>query len=229
MAAEQGLAGAQFILGLMYDSGRGVPEDDAEAVKWFRMAAQQGYANGNTSWAACTPTARVCTKTMPKPSSGTAWPPSRGTPRHNTGWVSCTPAARVCTKTMPKRSSGSAWPQSRGTPRRNSSWASVTPPAEGVPKDDAEAVKWFRMATEQGHAGAQFNLGVMYASGEGVPEDYVRAYAWYNLAAAQGLEPAVKAKESLRERMTPKQIARAQELSNTFFQRVREKADLRTD
>ena len=100
---------------------------------------------------------------------------------------------------------------------------------EGVPEDDAEAVKWFRMAAQQGQAGAQFNLGVMYAYGRGVPEDYVRAYAWYNLAAEQGYERAVKARERLRERMTAKQIARAQELSNAFSQRVREKADLRTD
>ena len=65
--------------------------------------------------------------------------------------------------------------------------------------------------------------------GEGVPEDYVRAYAWCNLAAAQGDEPAVKAKESLRELMSAKQIARAQELSNAFSKRVREKAVLPTD
>ena len=43
-AAEQGEAMAQFNLGNMYDFGRGVLEDDAEAVRWFRMAAEQGYA-----------------------------------------------------------------------------------------------------------------------------------------------------------------------------------------
>ena len=42
--AEQGTAAAQFILGGMYAKGRGVPEDDAEAVRWFRLAAEQGYA-----------------------------------------------------------------------------------------------------------------------------------------------------------------------------------------
>ena len=26
----------------MYKTGRGVPQDDAEAVKWYRMAAGQG-------------------------------------------------------------------------------------------------------------------------------------------------------------------------------------------
>ena len=43
-AADQGVAYAQYNLGLMYLKGRGVPKNDAEAVKWFRRAADQGYA-----------------------------------------------------------------------------------------------------------------------------------------------------------------------------------------
>jgi hypothetical protein len=42
--AEQGDADAQNNLGLMYDNGEGVPEDDAEAVRWYRLAAEQGDA-----------------------------------------------------------------------------------------------------------------------------------------------------------------------------------------
>ena len=64
----------------------------------------------------------------------------------------------------------------------------------GVPKNDAEAVRWYRMAAEQGDADAQLNLGYMYGTGEGIPKDYVQAYAWYNIAAAQGNK---KAKENL--------------------------------
>ena len=48
----------------------------------------------------------------------------------------------------------------------------------------------------------------------------MRAYAWLNLAAAQGDKSAVKAKEDLRLRMTAEQIAQAQELSATFFDRI---------
>ena len=43
-AAKQGEAYAQFNLGLMYAKGDGVPENDAEAVKWYRKAADQGHA-----------------------------------------------------------------------------------------------------------------------------------------------------------------------------------------
>ena len=42
--AEQGDAEAQYVLGLRYKDGVGVPQDDAEAIKWFRLAAEQGYA-----------------------------------------------------------------------------------------------------------------------------------------------------------------------------------------
>jgi TPR repeat protein len=42
--AEAGDADAQLNLGWMYEKGKGVPEDDAEAVKWYRKAAEQGNA-----------------------------------------------------------------------------------------------------------------------------------------------------------------------------------------
>ena len=42
--AEQGHALAQTLLGLKYARGAGVPEDDAEAVRWYRLAAEQGHA-----------------------------------------------------------------------------------------------------------------------------------------------------------------------------------------
>jgi len=40
--AEQGNADAQFNLGVGYKKGEGVPQDYAEAVKWYRLAAEQG-------------------------------------------------------------------------------------------------------------------------------------------------------------------------------------------
>lgn len=42
--AEQGDSRAQTFLGLMYTNGIGVPRNDAEAVRWFLLAANKGYA-----------------------------------------------------------------------------------------------------------------------------------------------------------------------------------------
>ena len=41
--AEQGYAGAQHNLGVMYDTGKGVFQDYREAAKWYTKAAEQGY------------------------------------------------------------------------------------------------------------------------------------------------------------------------------------------
>jgi hypothetical protein len=43
--AEQGDAGVQSVLGLMYYSGQGVPQDYAAAASWFRKAAERGDAD----------------------------------------------------------------------------------------------------------------------------------------------------------------------------------------
>lgn len=55
--AEEGDARAQYDLGLLYDTGRGVPQSNEKALQWYQKAAEQGepraqynlglmYANG---------------------------------------------------------------------------------------------------------------------------------------------------------------------------------------
>jgi len=43
--AEQGDARAQSVLGVLYAYGEGVPQDLAEAAKWYLKAAEQGRAS----------------------------------------------------------------------------------------------------------------------------------------------------------------------------------------
>jgi len=47
--AEQGDVAAQWALGFRYEYGRGAPQDAAEAARWYRLAAEQGYISGPTS------------------------------------------------------------------------------------------------------------------------------------------------------------------------------------
>jgi TPR repeat protein len=44
--AEQGDVQTQLLVGSIYDLGQGVPQDDAEAAKWYERAAMQGSAKG---------------------------------------------------------------------------------------------------------------------------------------------------------------------------------------
>ena len=47
--AQQGYALAQFNLGVMYGNGQGVPQDDSQAARWYRKAAEQGDARAQSS------------------------------------------------------------------------------------------------------------------------------------------------------------------------------------
>ena len=42
-AAKQGRADAQYNLGLMYERGQGVDQDDSMAMRWYAKAAAQGH------------------------------------------------------------------------------------------------------------------------------------------------------------------------------------------
>ena len=63
-----GLCPAQSDLGVMYETGQGVPQDHVEAVAWYRKAAEQNHARAQNNlgyhvraWT------RRCHRTMPRP------------------------------------------------------------------------------------------------------------------------------------------------------------------
>ena len=58
--------------------------------------------------------------------------------------------------------------------------------ADNVEKDYSEAMKWYRVAAEQRHPGAQNKLGNMFERGFGVEQDGREAVRWYKSAAEQG-------------------------------------------
>ena len=168
----------------MYANGGGVLKlYEAEAVRWYRLAAEQGLASAQHNLGVMYDNGQGVPKTMPRLSNGTGAPPNKGK-----------------------------------KPRRNC-LGRMNYNGEGVPKNNAEAVKWFRLSAEQGNAEAQLGLGILYEQGWGVPEDYVLAYAWFNLASAQGSKQARDIKDDLRT-VTPDQIAQAQEMSATLFDRI---------
>ena len=88
---------------------------------------------------------------------------------------------------------------------------------KGVEQDYKEASKWFLKAAEQEHAGAQYNLGLMCYEGKGVIEDYTETYKWILLAGSNGYDVS-KVKKNLKTKMTPLQIAVAQELAKAFIE-----------
>ena len=217
MAAEQGDARAQFILGGMYFKGEGVSKDDAEAVRWFRMAAEQGDAGTQFLL-------------------GLMYDNGEGVPEDDAEAVRWYRMAAEQGHAVAQFNLGVMYDKGEGVPEDDAEavrWYRMAAEqghaaaqfnlgvmynnGEGVPEDNAEAVRWYRKAAEQGDSGAQSHLGAMYVIGEGVPEDDVQAYAWLSIAVAQGNETAKELRNAIKDRMTPEQIAKAQDLSRVYW------------
>jgi len=49
LLAKQGIAEAEYNLGLMFSRGKEVPRDDKKAVKWYRLAAEQRIAGAQSN------------------------------------------------------------------------------------------------------------------------------------------------------------------------------------
>ena len=211
--AERGDPVAQFNLGLMYDNGKGVPEDDRQAVFWWRKAAEQGDAAAQFNL-------------------GLMYDNGEGVPEDDRQAVFWWRKAAEQGDAAAQLNLGFMYGNGEGVPeddRQAMLWyrkaaeqgntaaqfnlGLMYANGDGVPEDDRQAVFWWRKAAEQGDAAAQLNLGAMYADGEGVPKDDVQAYAWFNLAGAQGYEQAEQARTLIRQGMTSAQIAEAQKLS----------------
>ena len=80
----------------------------------------------------------------------------------------------------------------------------------------AEALAQWRAAADAGDRRAMLALGRLYLQGFGAPQDYVLAHMWFNLAASRGEMEALKEREAVAAKMTPQQVAAAQEQARTW-------------
>ena len=83
---------------------------------------------------------------------------------------------------------------------------------QGIPEDAKTAVKWYRLAAEQGDENAQLGLGVMYFVGEGVKKWYfLYAHMWGNISASLGVKEGAELRDMAATEMTPADISKAQD------------------
>lgn len=64
--ADAGCADAQYLLGLCYGNGSGVPQDTVQMTEWLHRAAEQGYAQAQFDLAVPTTMDKVSLRTMPR-------------------------------------------------------------------------------------------------------------------------------------------------------------------
>jgi len=140
--AKQGDAIAQCRLGVAYSTGEGVPQDYKEAAKWYRLAAEQGNANAQALLGSC-------------------YSLGQGVPQDSKEAVKWYRLSAEQGLAQAQALLGVVYSAGEGVPQDYTEAVKWYSKGRGVPQDSKEAVKWFRLAAEQGLAGAQSNLGVL--------------------------------------------------------------------
>ncbi|MDB2440199.1 sel1 repeat family protein [Luminiphilus sp.] len=198
-SVEQGEDWAQYLLGLMYATGRGVDKDEALAVSLYTKAAEQGYARGQSTLGYVYEVGRGVDKDEALAVSwytkaaeqGYALAQTNLGDMYRTGQVEIEFVLDCYEICQQKKKDALAvfWytkSAEQGGARAQNTLGYMYESGRGVDKDEALAVSWYRKAAEQGYALAQSNLGRMYESGRGVDKDEALAVSWYRKAAEQG-------------------------------------------
>ena len=189
--ADKGLASAQHNVGYFYDKGYGVKQNCVEAVKWYKLAAEQGWEESICGLAQIYQFGRpgvtinndeaikwyLKVVNLEKPDLR---PEMVIAAYNNLG------ALYDNKKDYAEALKWFRKAAERNSPDAQYNLGNMFGQGNGVTKDEIEAAKWYHRAAEQGHAGAQYNLGCIYRDGEGVKQDFAESNKWYLKAANQG-------------------------------------------
>ncbi|MEQ2007104.1 MAG: tetratricopeptide repeat protein [Limisphaerales bacterium] len=202
--AEQGDAEAQFLVGYRYIGTIGLAGDTAEAMKWFRKAAEQNHAKAQAQLGI-----HYQTRSLLRVFVLRSYHDVLGS------WESDREAFKWLRKSAEQNEALAFYPLGGCYER-----------GLGVEKDSKEAWKWYRRhfeerflankaKAEHGDAAAQSQTAVNYVLGQGVGKDYVEAYAWYDLAALT-IGKAASERDRLKSEMSEQKVddarKRAEEL-----------------
>ena len=197
LLALSGDATAQNDLGCAYSKGQGVEQDFAEAIKWWRKAADLDLPGAALNL-------------------GLAYLSGQGVPQDYTEAARWNRKAAEQGLAGAEHNLGNAYFKGQGVPQnyveavkwyRRAAYQGLAASqyslglayanGNGVGQDYLEAARWYLKSAEQGDVDAQYNLAGLYAQGLGVAQDLAEAEKWWIKAAAQGDDQAKKCLQAL--------------------------------
>ena len=190
--AERGDAEAQFTLGLVLARRDGVTHGDwAEAVKWYRLAAEQGYAAAQHEMGVLCAVGAGMRK---EPKAAAEWyrkAAEQGYSMSQFELAHCYGCGFGVPKDMQESFKWCKLAAEQGNAGAQAQLGTMY-----MEEGDVDAsLEWTRKAAENGDAVGQYNLAKMYAQGHGVAKNEDAACKWLQLSAAQGFRPAMEVLE----------------------------------
>jgi TPR repeat protein len=185
--ANAGDGRAQTMVGTAFYFGRGgEAENYAQAMIWYRKAADQGYARAQHNIGVLYALGhgvkqdyvQAMTWYRKAADQGDAWAQTNIGVLYELGHGVKQDYAQAMTWYRKAADQGDA--------RAQTNIGALYDNGDGVKQDYAQAMTWYRKAADQGYAAAQNEIGFLYEDGHGVARDYAQAAIWYRKAATQG-------------------------------------------
>lgn len=200
----------QYALGRLYETGKGVPQDNNEAIGWYTRAADLGNIKAMLKLAVIQ--REGLPGVPPDLASSTSWlqraaemgsvPAALELGRAYQTGIGVVPNAQEAAKWFQQALAGGAVSAeyNMGTLYRN---------GLGGQPDFVRAVEHFERGASAKDPLAMLALGDLYANGQGVPADKVQAHAWYSLATDNGAPEGSGKAAGLAQNMTQQELASA--------------------
>lgn len=215
--AEAGDLEAQDAVGeALLIGGLGAAKDEAEAVKWFRKAAEQGNAKAQGDLGLCYAKAQGVATNY---TEAVKWFRKAAEQGEANGEYLLGVSYALGNGVVEDEVEAVRWfrrAAEQGDAKAQNRLGACYAKGSGVTKNSVKAANWFREAAEQGDANGESNLGLSYERGDGVGKDYVEAYKWTLLGADQGQQAAKAALAGLEALMSPEQAAEGKKLAQDF-------------
>lgn len=173
-------------LGFAYRSGRGVEENDAKSLEWFRRAAALGHAASMHEVGSAYDNAWGIAE---DPNQALKW--YLRAARAGDGEGACRLCSMYANGYNVEVDFAQALPWCRKAARQDlcvAELGNLYALGQGTPKNEVEAVRLFRKAAQSGDVRAALSLAKMLEMGRGVEADPVEAYRWYWMIS-RGEEP----------------------------------------
>lgn len=190
-AAARGDAEAQYYLGLLYQTGRGVAQDDEAAFNWLLAASEGGYAQAKWELSKAYAGGQGTTKAPDKAFKWMEDAANAGqrdaqfylgqTFSHGRGVARNLQTAQAWYRRAAENG------QVLGMRELGTIYLNGT---EITPSDGQEAMRWLSAAAEAGDAVAMHNIAIGSITGTVIPRDDALALRWLEIASSQKLGAA---------------------------------------
>ena len=186
-AAQANDPRGQHFLGLCYAFGYYLKQNYNDAFRWYRFAADQGYANAQNQLGDCYDTGEGVAEDKQQAAKWYFLAAEQGhaSAQNQFGYCYYNGVGIAENKAEAFKWYRKSAEQGNICAQYNLGYCYDY--GEGVVQDKAEAFKWYHLAAEQGDANAQLSIAYCYNTGEGVAEDKSKAFKWYRKSAEQGM------------------------------------------